>query len=282
MKVRPPALDEPLSEFDVEVECLLQAMFLRWGFDFRGYARASLRRRVARYLSEERFDRVCDLQHELIHSEQRSQHFLRGLTINVTDMFRDPVFYKVLREQVIPDLRSHPFLKIWHAGCSTGEEAYSMSILLQEEGLSDRAVIYATDINSQVLERARIGIYHEKQWLVACENYREGGGKTRLEDYMSLGYERFMVDPVLKKNMVFTRHDLVTDQSFGEMHLILCRNVLIYFRHELQERVLTLFYDSLDLGGYLGLGIKESLRAAPVHHNFRTVDAATRVFQRTH
>lgn len=272
---------EMMDDFAVEVECLLDALFFKWGYDFRGYSRASLRRRVARYVTEEQFTRLADLQHELIRDRQRSQHFVRGLTINVTDMFRDPSFYKVLREQVIPELKSHPFLKIWHAGCSTGEEAYSMSILLQEEGLGDRAVIYATDINTRVLEQARKGIYHEKQWATANENYLASGAKGQLSDYVSTGYERFMMDPVLKKNIVFTQHDLVTDQVFGDMQLVVCRNVLIYFRRELQERVLALFYQSLDMGGFLGLGIKESLGSLANRQHFRPVDAAMRVFQRT-
>ena len=271
---------ELLDDFEIEVECLLEALFLRWGHDFRGYSRASLRRRVARYLADTGIQRMADLQHELIRDPQRCQHFVRGLTVNVTDMFRDPAFYSVLRTQVIPELRSHPFIKIWHAGCSTGEEAYSMSILLQEEGLAERAVIYATDINSRVLEHARTGIYHDKMLVTARENYQASGGKVQLEDYISTGYERFIMDPVLKRNIVFTTHDLVTDQVFGEMQLVICRNVLIYFRRELQSRVLTLFYESLDMGGFLGLGIKESLSALPNHNSFRIVDSAVRLFQR--
>ncbi|HVL00129.1 MAG TPA: CheR family methyltransferase [Dongiaceae bacterium] len=269
-----------LDEFEIEVECLLEALYLRWGYDFRGYSRASLRRRVARYLADTGISRMADLQHELIRDQQRCQHFVRGLTVNVTDLFRDPTFYSVLRKQVIPELRSHPFIKVWHAGCSTGEEAYSMAILLQEEGLAERAVVYATDINSRVLEQARKGIYHDKMLVTARENYVAGGGKARFEDYISTGYERFIMDPALKRNIVFTAHDLVTDQVFGEMQLVICRNVLIYFRRELQARVLTLFHQSLDLGGFLGLGIKESLSALQNQTSFRTVDAAVRLFQR--
>lgn len=271
---------EILDAFEVDVECLLEALYLRWGYDFRGYSRASLRRRVARYIADAGFERVADLQHELIRDQARCQHFVRGLTVNVTDMFRDPQFYAVLRQRVIPELRSHPFIKIWHAGCSTGEEAYSMAILLQEEGLADRSVIYATDINSKVLEQARKGIYHERMLGNARENYRLSGGRQRFDDYVSSGYERFMMDGALKKNMVFTTHDLVTDQVFGEMQVVICRNVLIYFRRELQARVLTLFHQSLDLGGFLGLGIKESLSAFPSPSSFRPIDADVRLFQR--
>ena len=274
------SLESTLDQFDIEVECLINALYLKWGYDFRGYSRASLRRRVSSYLADSEFDRMADLQHELIRNAARCQHLVRGLTVNVTDMFRDPSFYKILREQVIPDLRSHPFIKIWHAGCSTGEEAYSMAVLLQEEGLGDRAVIYATDINSQVLEHARKGIYHDRQLTIARENYQMSGGTTKLEDYISTGYERFKMDPVLQKNIVFTVHDLVVDQVFGEMQLVICRNVLIYFRRELQCRVLTLFYDSLDMGGYLGLGIKESLAALDQPDSFRPVDASVRLYQR--
>lgn len=272
--------DLGLDEFEIEVECLIQALHLRWGYDFRGYSRPSLRRRIARYLAECNYARIVDLQHDLVRDKQRCQHFVRGLTINVTDMFRDPVFYQVLRSAVIPELRSHPFIKIWHAGCSTGEEAYSMSILLQEAGLGDRAVIYATDINSKVLEQARKGVYHERTLNTARENYRLGGGVASFDDYISTGYERFIMAPELKKNMVFTTHDLVVDQAFGEMQLVICRNVLIYFRRELQERVLTLFYQSLDLGGFLGLGIKESLNAFPNMNSFRAVNADVRLYQR--
>jgi len=272
--------DADLDEFEIEVECLIQALFLRWGHDFRGYSRPSLRRRVARYLTESNYARMADLQHDLVRDRQRCQHFVRGLTINVTDMFRDPAFYQVLRSAVIPELRSHPFIKIWHAGCATGEEAYSMSILLQEAGLGDRAVIYATDINGKVLEQARKGVYHERALESARENYRLGGGTVRFDDYISTGYERFIMAPELKKNMVFTTHDLVVDQAFGEMQLVICRNVLIYFRRELQERVLTLFYQSLDLGGFLGLGIKESLNAFPNINSFRAVNADVRLYQR--
>jgi chemotaxis protein methyltransferase CheR len=271
---------DQLNEFEVEVECLMEALFLRWGYDFREYSRASLRRRVARYMSDNNIERISDLQHELVRDKKRCVHFVRGLTVNVTDMFRDPEFYKVIREQVVPELKSHPFLKIWHAGCSTGEEAYSMAILLQEEGLGDRAVIYATDINSQVLEQASKGVYHEKMLVTAKENYAGSGGRGNLEDFVSVGYERFLIDPVLKQNIVFTQHDLVTDQVFGEMQMVICRNVLIYFRRELQTKVLTLFHESLDIGGFLGLGIKESLRSLPNKSRFKAIDESARVFQR--
>lgn len=272
--------DDQLNEFEVEVECLMEALFLRWGYDFREYSRASLRRRVARYMSDNHYQRVTDLQYELIRDKKRCVHFVRGLTVNVTDMFRDPEFYRIIREQVVPELRSHPFLKIWHAGCSTGEEAYSMSILLHEEGLGERAVIYATDINSQVLDQASKGVYHEKMLATARENYAGSGGSGRLDDFISVGYERFLIDPKLKKNIVFTQHDLVTDQVFGEMQMVICRNVLIYFRRELQTKVLTLFHDSLDMGGFLGLGMKESLRSLPNHIRFKPIDESARVFQR--
>ncbi len=271
---------ESLSPFEVEVECLMEALYLKWGYDFREYSRASLRRRVARYIADNHFERISDLQHELVRDKNRCHHFVRGVTVNVTDMFRDPGFYKVIREQVIPVLKSHPFIKIWHAGCSTGEEAYSMAILLHEEGLGERAVIYATDINSQVLEQASKGLYDQKTLASARENYLESGARGSLDDFISVAYERFLVDPILKHNIVFTQHDLVTDQVFGEMQLVVCRNVMIYFRRELQTKVLTLFHDSLDLGGFLGLGIKESLSSFPNKNSFRAVDDSVRVYQR--
>ena len=266
--------------FEIDVECLLQAVYMRWGYDFRGYSRPSLLRRVARYLADSGMERVTDLQYVLVRDAERCQHFIRGLTVNVTEMFRDPQFYAAFRKQVIPQLRSHPVIKIWHAGCATGEEAYSMASLLQEEGLAERAVIYATDINSNVLEQARKGIYHAHSLAQARENYQLAGGRGSFDDYIDTGYERLMMNLALKQNIVFTNHDIVTDQVFGEMQVVICRNLLIYFRRELQARVLTLFHQSLDLGGFLGLGIKESLTAFPNPASFRAINADVRLFQR--
>lgn len=278
--MEPRGEDACHDEFDIEVECLLEALWLRWGYDFRGYARASLRRRVARYLADAGLPRLTDLIHDMLRDEALARHLVHGLTINVTDMFRDPGFYRALREHVLPELGTHPYIKIWVAGCASGEEAYSIALLMDLAGLGERTIIYGTDLNTRVLEQARKGIYHQRSLEAARRNYAETGLPGHFTDHISMGYEHFMMDARLRKNIVFTQHDLVTDQVFGEMQLILCRNVLIYFRRELQHKVLALFYRSLDLGGFLGLGSRESLGQFPDKSQFRVIDEGMRVFQR--
>lgn len=265
---------------EIELQLLLEAIYQRYGYDFRSYSRASLRRRVDQHLLIARYPHVGELIHRILHDGEAFSALLSGLTINVTEMFRDPEFYLAFREKVVPVLRTHPFLKIWHAGCATGEEIYSMAILLEEEGLYERSQIYATDIDKEVLEKARKGIYSVAELRKYTDNYLRAGGKGSLSDYYTAKYDNVILDPRLKKNVIFADHDLATDQVFGEMQVVLCRNVIIYFNKELQNRVFNLFHDSLDIGGTLCLGNKESLRFASCADQFDVVDKAQRIYRK--
>lgn len=265
---------------DIEVQLLLEAIYLKYGYDFRSYSQASLRRRVEHHLMMRNYPHISALIHEILHDGNAFSNLLSGLTINVTEMFRDPDFYRAFREKVVPVLKTYPFIKIWHAGCATGEEIYSMAILLSEEGLYERSQIYATDIDREVLEKARRGIFPLTELRKYTDNYQRAGGKGSLADYYTAKYDNVIMDPRLKKNLIFADHDLATDQVFGEMQVIFCRNVLIYFNRTLQNRVLQLFYDSLDLGGTLCLGSKESLRFAECAPAFDVVDADQRIYRR--
>jgi chemotaxis protein methyltransferase CheR len=269
-----------LGPEDIELQLLLEAIYQRYGYDFRSYSRASLQRRVDQHLLMARYAHIGELIHTILHKGDAFAALLSGLTINVTEMFRDPDFYLAFREKVVPVLKTHPFLKIWHAGCATGEEIYSMAILLKEEGLYDRSQIYATDIDKEVLEKARRGIFPVAELRKYTENYQRAGGKASLSDYYTAKYDNVIMDPRLKKNVIFADHDLATDQVFGEMQVIFCRNVMIYFNKELQNRVFQLFYDSLDIGGTLCLGNKESLRFAACADHFDTVDKVQRIYRK--
>lgn len=274
------SLAQDPSPEDIELQLLLEAIFQRYGYDFRSYSRASLRRRVDQHLLLARYPHVGELIHKILHDGEAFAKLLAGLTINVTEMFRDPDFYKSFRDKVVPVLRTHPFLKIWHAGCATGEEIYSMAILLEEEGLYERCQIYATDIDKEVLEKARKGIFPVAELRKYTDNYQRAGGKASLSDYYTAKYDNVIMDPRLKRNVIFADHDLATDQVFGEMQVIFCRNVIIYFNRELQNRVFRLFHDSLDIGGTLCLGNKESLRFAECADQFDVIDKAQRIYRK--
>lgn len=268
------------SPEEIELQLLLEAIYQRYGYDFRAYSRASLRRRVQQHLLLAQYDNIGVLLHDILHRGEAFAALLSNLTINVTEMFRDPDFYRAFREQVVPVLKTHPFLKIWHAGCATGEEIYSMAILLEEEGLYERCQIYATDIDKEVLEKARKGIFQMADLRKYTDNYQRAGGKVSLADYYTAKYENVIMDPRLKKNVIFADHDLATDRVFGEMQVILCRNVIIYFNRELQNRVFRLFYDSLDIGGTLCLGTKESMRFADCADQFDVIDRNQRIYRK--
>ena len=245
---------------NIELRLLLEAIYLKYGYDFRDYARASVKRRMLHRLGLSGMNNLSEMQHALLYDREFFETLLCDLSINVTEMFRDPSFYKALREHVIPILKTYPFIKIWHAGCATGEEAYSMAILLQEEGLYERTQLYATDFNDVVLQKAKEGIYpveHVKEYTL---NYQQSGGRNAFVNYYTARHDRIIMNRSLKTNIVFANHNLVTDGVFGEMNLILCRNVLIYFTKDLQNRVLKLFYDSLCHHGLLCLDSKESFR----------------------
>ncbi|MDH4317360.1 MAG: protein-glutamate O-methyltransferase CheR [Desulfobulbaceae bacterium] len=245
---------------DLELKLLLEAVFIRYGYDFRNYSRASVKRRVKHFMAASGYAKVSEIIPALLYRQSVFENLLQYFSVTVTEMFRDPEVYGSLRIRVIPLLRTYPFLKIWHAGCASGEEVYSLAILLHEEGIYDRCTIYATDFNEIVLEKARRGIYPIADIKKHLENYRLAGGTFSLTDYFDAHYESVIMSQDLKKNITFARHNLVTDQVFGEIHLILCRNVLIYFNQTLQERVFKLFDESLVRGGFLCLGKKESLK----------------------
>ena len=244
----------------VEIELLLEGIFRQYGFDFRSYAFASVRRRLWKRVEAEQLTNLSELQARVLHDADAMERLLLDLSVNVTSMFRDPLFYVAFREQVIPLLRTYPYIRIWHAGCSTGEEVYSMAILLEEAGLYDRSRIYATDINDVVLQSARRGIFPLDRMQEYTENYIRGGGARSFSEYYTAKYDGAIFDQRLVRNVVFAQHNLVTDRSFSEFHVICCRNVLIYFDKELQNRVHSLFYDSLVRLGVLCLGSKESLK----------------------
>ncbi len=279
MKPEAEITDEAVNIEDVEIRLLLEAIYHLYGYDFRCYSKASLRRRILHRQQMSGFSTIMEMTDRVMRDRHFFVNLLNDLTVNVTEMFRDPDFYRAFREEVVPVLRTYPFIKLWHAGCSTGEEIYSMAILLEEEGLYERSMIYATDIDKGVLSIARKGIYSIESIRAYSENYRRAGGKGSLSDYYTAKYDGVIMDQRLKRNIVFADHDLATDQVFGEMNVIICRNVLIYFDRELQERVFSLFLDSLDLGGFLCLGTKESLRFSGCEDAFEPVVAAQKIFR---
>lgn len=244
---------------DLEIELLLEAVFRHYGYDFRNYAPASRKRRIWSAVEAEGLTTISGLQEKVLHNRDYLERFLLMLSVNVTSMFRDPSFYLVFRSVAVPLLRTYPFIRIWHAGCSTGEEVYSMAILLQEEGLYDRCRIYATDMNATVLQQAKAGIFPLKQMQDYTQNYQQAGGKRSFSEYYTSGYEHAIFNSLLKQNLIFSQHNLVGDSAFNEFNVIFCRNVLIYFNKILQERVQALFYKSLVRFGILGLGRQESL-----------------------
>lgn len=247
----------------IEIKLLLDAIFLKYGYDFRDYSGSHLERRIQGRLIRSNLKNIAELQHKILHNPDFFHTFLLDLSLNVTEMFRDPSFFAIIRENIIPVLKTYPYIKIWHAGCSSGEEVYSMAILLHEENLLDRTTIYATDFNQMVLNKAKEAIYPLDRMKIYAENYYKANGKTSLTDYFTISYGAALLNGDLKKNIVFSDHNLVTDGVFGEMNMIVCRNVLIYFNQELQEKVHNLFYNSLVQGGYLCLGSKESLIFSP-------------------
>jgi len=265
---------------DIELKLLLEAIYRRYTYDFRQYSMASIRRRMKQ--AKERFDcrSYSALQDLVLHQPSLMPVLLAYLTVQVSEMFRDPSYYRALREQVLPHLRTYPSLKVWIAGCSSGEELYSMVILFREEGLEDRTLFYATDINPEALARAEAGVYHLEQIPTFTENHRESGGKSSLSDYYTADYGAAIFDKSLRQRVVFSDHSLVSDAVFGEMQFISCRNVLIYFDRLLQDRVIGLFRDSLSHRGFLGLGAKESLRFSQHSDAFNDFSRAERLYQK--
>lgn len=264
----------------LEISLLLEGVFQHYGFDFRQYARASLRRRLWRRVFAERLQTISGLQEKVLHDRAAMERLLLDLSINVTSMFRDPGFFAAFRHHVVPALRTYPFLRIWNAGCSTGEETYSLAILLREVGLYDRTRIYATDINESVLAAASEGIYPLAKMKEFTENYLAAGGSRSFSDYYRAAYDRAQLDRSLTENVVFAAHNLVSDRSFNEFHVIVCRNVMIYFDRSLQETVHQLFLDSLVPFGVLALGRKETMTHSSHASRFDVVDEVERIYRK--
>ena len=264
----------------IEIELLLEGVYRQYGFDFRAYAYASIRRRLWKRIDAEGLGTVSALQDRVLHEPKMMERLLLDLSINVTAMFRDPTFYRAFRQHVVPLLRTYPFIRIWHAGCATGEEVYSMAILLQEEGLYERCRLYATDINEVVLQKAKEGIFPVDRMQEYTENYIAAGGKRAFSDYYLAKYGGALFEPSLTKNVVFSLHNLVTDRSFSEFNVILCRNVMIYFDKALQGKVHRLFYESLAMFGILAVGNRESLRFSPHEDRYEQINGPDKIYRK--
>ena len=265
---------------DIEIQLLLEGVARFYGYDFRNYALASLKRRIGNMLRSEGVKTVSALQERVLHDAACLERFLVAMTVNVTAMFRDPHFYLAFMNKVVPMLRTYPFIRIWHAGCSTGEEVYSMAILLHEAGLYDRCRIYATDMNAVVLAEAKAGIFALNKMQEYTSNYLKAGGNQAFSQYYTAAYERAIFRPWLKEHITFSQHNLATDGSFNEFNVILCRNVMIYFNKELQARVHGLLYDSLTMFGVLGLGQAESLKFTPHEQQYAEIISGERLYRR--
>jgi chemotaxis protein methyltransferase CheR len=274
------ASSSPDSSFDLELRLLLDAIYLKYDYDFRNYSFASMKRRVAAAMVRFRCATVTQLQEQVIHDAQMFPALLDYLTVQVSEMFRDPQYFRALRERVIPILRTYPSLKIWVAGCSGGEEAYSLAILLREEGLLERTLLYATDINVRALRIAQAGVYDVDRLSGFTENHRLSGAKTSLSDYYTAAYGKAMLDASLRERIVFSDHSLATDAVFAEVQLVSCRNVLIYFDKVLQDRALGLFHDALSHKGFLGVGAKESVRFSSFSSSFEQFVERDRIYRK--
>ena len=265
---------------DIELRLLMEAIYARYSHDFRDYAGSSQKRRVLYAQQQMGCDTIAALQSKVLHDPKGFQQLLDILTIPFSEMFRDPAYFLAVRQHVVPVLQTYPSLKLWIAGCSTGEEVYSMAILLREEGLLDRTMIYATDINPASLEKARQGIFPLAHLRLFTDNYQAAGGKTAFSDYYTAAYNAVRFDPTLSENITFADHSLATDHVFAETHFVSCRNVLIYFKRSLQDRALRLFHESLCHRGFLGLGTKESLDFSAFADRFDPVVKSARLFRK--
>jgi chemotaxis protein methyltransferase CheR len=268
------------KDFEIELHLLLDAIYLKYHYDFRGYAMASLRRRARAAMTRFHCETLSQLQDRVLHDPEVFPDLLDVLTVPVSEMFRDPSYFRSLRASVMPVLRTYPSLKIWVAGCSTGEEAYSMAILLHEEGLLARTIIYATDINPHTLRRAEAGVYDVDRIQTFTANHARAGGQSSLSDYYTAAYGRAVFNRALRQHIVFSDHSLATDSVFAEVQLVSCRNVLIYFNRELQDRAVGLFREALCRRGYLGIGAKESIRFSPHADAFEDVARDDRIFRK--
>lgn len=265
---------------NLELELLLEAIQQHYGYDFKDYSRAHIKRRVLHHINANEIPHIPELQHRILNDEHCFKRLLKELSINVTEMFRNPSFYKTVREKVVGILKTYPFIKIWHAGCSTGEEVYSFAILLKEEGLYDRAQIYATDFNEEVIKKAKTGSFSIRNIKDYTSNYQQSGGKESFSDYYHATDNRVIFDKSLAKNIVFAEHNLVTDGVFAEVNMVVSRNVLIYFNRKLQNKVLNLMDRSLVSGGFLGLGSKETIMFSDIAGRYKTIDAKEKIYKK--
>ncbi|WP_294296373.1 protein-glutamate O-methyltransferase CheR [uncultured Chryseobacterium sp.] len=262
---------EPSIIKDAEVEFLIKDVYDMYGYDFSEYSRASFKRRVNRICLIDRFTSFAELRYTILNDPEYLKRFIEEITVNVTEMFRDPQFFKAIREKILPQLGTYPLIRIWVAGCSTGEEAYSMAILLKEANLYHKSLIYGTDLNPSVLETARAGVFPLQQMKLYSENYIQSGGKKDFSDYYTANYDSVKFDKSLQEKLILSTHNLVSDSSFNSFQLIICRNVLIYFDRSLQERVFRLFDNSLENLGFLALGAKETIRFSKLDKNYHQV-----------
>jgi chemotaxis protein methyltransferase CheR len=270
----------PVTDFDIELRLLIDAIYLKYHYDFRSYATASLKRRLRSAMMHFGDSTLSQLQDRVVHEPATLPALLNFMTVPVSDMFRDPAYFKALRETVVPVLRTYPSLKVWVAGCSTGEEVYSLAILLREEGLLSRTIIYATDINPETLQKAEAGVYEADRVAGFTDNHRQSGARSSLSEYYTAHYGRAVLDKSLRANIVFSDHSLATDSVFAEVQLVSCRNVLIYFNRDLQDRAVGLFREALCRKGFLGIGSRESLRFSLHGDAFSEVARQERIFQK--
>ena len=283
-KIKRNLASAPQEQFvdiqNIEIRLLLEAIFLRYGYDFRNYSKSHIRRRIVHHVGLNSLGSVSELQARIMWDRSCFNRLMSDLSINVTEMFRDPEFYAAFREHVVPMLSTYAHIKIWHAGCSTGEEVYSLAILLKESNLLSRTQIYATDFNKYVLEVAKEGIYKQQDIELYEQNYHKAGGTGNLSDYYTSRYGSVIFDKSLSKKVVFVDHNLATDHVFAEVNVLVCRNVLIYFDRTLQSRVVDLFYRSLSPRGVLCLGTRESLRFSELENSFSVIDPVNKIFKK--
>jgi len=264
----------------LEIRLLLQGIYEHYGYDFRDYAPGTLQRKILDRTQKEQLSNVSELLARLLHDPDCMDRLAGDLSISVSTMFRDPTLFRTFKNEVVPLLRTYPFIRIWHAGCGGGEEVYSLAILLAEEGLYERCRIYATDMNETVLHQAQSGVFPLKKMQEYTRNYQDAGGNASFSEYYTANYDRAIFRSWLKKNLVFSRHSLATDRSFNEFNVILCRNVMIYFNRSLQEKAHRLFFESLSMFGFLVLGREESIRFSPYESCYEVVDRQEKVYKK--
>ena len=265
---------------NIEIELLLDAIYRKYGYDFRQYAKASMNRRIKAFVAKSGINHISEVIPTVLHDPKYFYSLLNEFSIQVTEMFRDPDMFKFYRVKVLPYMHTYPYVRIWHAGCATGEEVYSSSIILKEEKLLDKTTIFATDFNDVALHKAKSGLYPIENLKQYTENYINSGGIASFSDYYTTGYDSAIITPEIKDKITFANHNLATDSAFGEMNIIFCRNVLIYFDKELQNRVLELFYRSLMHRGYLILGSKETLEFTPFTDKFEVISSKDKIYRK--